>query len=817
MAAAGTMCAAEWEKPEYQGAYQALTANDTVYIYNVESKAFLTEGNDWGTHASVGNTGLKFVVKEYAAEGSEWDGVTYLIEDYSEVKAGMKNMFITDGGNVYVDRGAQEDYFWSFKNLGNNTYNIYGAAINPVWNASGDKSDYMIGHYTNYTNSRDGIESGTGVIYDANNEDNGYAAGEFLTSWAFVSKADYQGYQEKIAVYEKAMELGETIEDAEYEGVEGIESEKAVYANTSSTIADIEEAISSIKKKMLAHYEQSVTPDNPQILVCDDCEDISDWKNGIDATTWNTQSWIDESWTGFEGKTLNIWGASMTGTVFQEMKEMPNGVYVVRMAVYSEKLDGAVFANANAAAVKGAAAGNVYTVTTNVTDGNLIFGFSQETEGTNWVAIDNVEVMYYGKGTEALKYWIKSLKDNAPSFKDAYVQKELVDEHNKVIASIDKASTDEDILAIIPKYEDILNRINLNMAAYDNLVDRIYAAEELSLDEFINERYGNSLSDAMAYYQDIIDEHSLSTEEVEEKEEEFTVICDEALMYVENMMTLASEIEKAAAVYDEYKSTCTAEAMEAYESFMSKNHTDKSKNYTYEEVGELLDDLYDIEFNLKVPATPASDENPVDYTEKIFNPNFSSAAMGWINDGWATMGSNTWTSFADGVVIDSNYLNLWNQSNARVYQTVQGLPNGAYKLQISAFADAEGLQVYANANAKDVMAGQNENGQIVSKGDREVEGEVWYGNVYEIDVIVTDGSLEIGAKNVGGGTVWAMIDNITLTYYGTESKIMTGIATAKKAAADSAVYNMAGVKVANSLGSVKKGVYIQNGKKVMKK
>lgn len=817
-AVAGNMLAGEWQKPEYNGGFQALTANDTVYIYNVESKMFLTEGNDWGTHASVGNTGLKFVFKQYAPEGTEWDGQTYTIEDLSVEKASIMNLFITDGGNVYVDRGKQEDYFWSFKEIGDNTYYIYGASANPVWNAEGDNKDYVLGHYTKYYNSRDGIESGTGVIYDLNNEDNGYGKDEFLTTWAFVSMDNYKVYQEKIVVYEEAMKLKKDIEEAEAIGVSGISEEKAVLANTASTIDEVSAARNSLEKKLLAYYEEVVTPNSPQTIITDECNAIDSWTNEINATTWNTQTWIDGSWSGFEGTTLNIWGASMEGAVSKELKDIPNGVYVLTMAVYSEKLDGAVFANTNQAAVKGAAAGNTYSVTTNVTSGSLKYGFTQDVAGTNWVAIDNVEIKYFGKGTEALKYWVKSLKDNAPDFKGITAQKKLVDEHNAIVASIDNAKTDEEILAIIPKYEDILNRININVALYSSLADKINNAEQLNINELVNEYYGNMLSDAVTEYSDIIDEHTLSSEDMQEKVKEFTAIYDEVQKYIWNIEKLASELEKAAAVYDEYKSTCTANAVDAYNMFVNSNHTDKSKNYKNEEVEKLIDDLYAIEFDLKTPAAPASDENPVDYTEKIFNPNFASAGEGWTNEGWTTFGSNTWTSFADGVVFDTNYLNLWNESNAKAFQIVNNIPNGAYKVQISAFADAEGLQVYANENAKDVLVGQNENGQIVSSGDRNVEGEVWYGNVYSIDVIITDNTLEIGARNVGGATVWAMIDNITLTYYGTESQIMTAISATKESAnTNNAVFNIAGVKVADDISNVGKGIYIQNGRKIVKK
>ena len=34
-------------------------STDTMYLYNVGAKAYFTEGNSWGTLASVGDEGLK--------------------------------------------------------------------------------------------------------------------------------------------------------------------------------------------------------------------------------------------------------------------------------------------------------------------------------------------------------------------------------------------------------------------------------------------------------------------------------------------------------------------------------------------------------------------------------------------------------------------------------------------------------------------------------------------------------------------------------------------------------------------------------------
>lgn len=814
MAASSGVFAEGWDKPVYAGAYQPLTPGDTVYIYNTEAKQFLTEGNDWGTHASVGDTGLQFVVNKYQVENEdgslqEWDGKTYTISDNSIVKGGWMNMFITDGGGVFMDRGSQEDYFFSFVDKGNNTYNIIGAELNSTWKASGDKADYMIGHDTACLNARDGVPTGTGVIYDFYGEDNDYTDIAFNTTWTFVSQSDYAAYQSRIEAYNASEELQALIEEAKAFGVDVTEAETA-YSNTSASAEELKSAIAALNTKILAYYETSVTPDNPKDLTSmianASCDAIDGWTNNIDATTWNTQTWIGDGWEGFEGTTLNIWGATMQGSVSQKLTGIPNGIYVVSMAVFSEKMDGGVYANENIKAVIGASAGKTYQVTTEVTDGVLEFGFKQDDAATNWVAIDNATVMYYGSGVEAYRYWLNGLLESAPSFDGVAVQTALLENYEAVLASVNTVQTKDEILGIIPAYEAVLNEISTNIDAYNALKSAISDAEALA--QSSNDYYGEQIGDfVQETAQPAIEEHVLSTEEVNAVAAELKSISDKAQSFVWNMEKLVSETEKAAEMYAEYGATCNLSAAEAYNDFVAK-YNELNTNYLKdEEVLALLDELYAIEFNLQVPADPASDSNPVDYTAKIYNPSFN-GVDGWTNEGWATFSNNTWYGFAneEGASSgDGNYLNLWNTSNARGYQRLTGLPAGAYTVQMGAFADKEGLQIYANENIIDIPAGQ--------------DGESRYMRLYAIDVVVgEEGVIEIGVQNTNGGEIWAMMDEVHLYYKGTDSEIMTCIKSIGDNDATSGIYTVNGIKQS----SLQKGLNIVKSadgttKKILKK
>ena len=826
LAATTGVQADEWQQPSYSGAFQPLTAGDTVYIYNTEAKLFLTEGNDWGTHATVGASGLLFTVQQYVPEDGEWDGKTYNIYDYTVAKGGWRKMFITDGGHVYMDNASQEDNMWQFEHEGGNIYRILGADANPVWKCSGDMSTYMLGRYTGYTTD-DGEDTGTGVIYDEFTEDTYPEKGSFQMEWAFVSQADYAAYGVQVATYEAAIALGKQIAEAEAMGVTGLDEEKAVYANTASTLAEIEAAVKSLNAKVLKYYEVNVTPETPVVILTDDCSRTDGWVNGAGAATFeNGELWEGAGWEGFtDGDTyISIWDGSLSGAIYRECEGLPNGIYVVTISAQAESAPGAVFANENQKSVPADKTGHIYKVTTEVTDGTLQFGYVQDKAATNWVTLDNVSVEYYGQGTEAYRFWLNSLLESAPSFDEAIAMDSLVTKYNAVLASVNTAETKEDILAIIPAYEAILNEIGINIAAYANLITISNAADEMATTDGINTYYGDQLSDFTTdVVAPITEEHTLNTEAVNAVAAQLKTLIDEAQQYLWNCESLTSEVENAATIYEEYKDKCSPEAAEAYQAWMEKYGETGFDEFTADDVKTLLEELYAIEFNLQVPVDPASDENPVDYTAKVQYPSFDGGAEGWTNDGWATCGLNSWNSFTDGEVLDALYLNLWNEGAARVYQTITNLPAGAYVLQISAYANTEGLQVYANDDYMDVIVGTvgkdhtNENGAAnIYSNTAEAEpfdGTVWYGNIYRVATVVgEDGTLEIGVRNTNGGAMWAMIDKAKLTYYGNESAIVTEISevSTPKESSAAAIYTLSGTKVS----ALQRGINIvkmQNG------
>ena len=790
-----------WQLPEYTGEYQPLTPDDTVYIYNTEAKLFLTEANDWGTHASVGLEGLRFIVSKHVVD-DKWDGTSYTIRNYSLAKAGWYNMFITEGGHIYMDYNSSGDIYFKFTEAGQNTYNIAGSPANTTWT---DMEDYLIGRYTKYVDNKDGIETGTGVIYEYNNI-SVFDAGEFQYTWAFVSQADYAAHMPKVVTYNTALQLGALIEKAEGIGVD-VTSPKAVYNDTSSSTEQLQQAIDEANAAILQYYEQTITPANPldmtDLVENSTCDVAGEgWINEINCSSLGTGDWVpdnsDEGAT--DGTYLSGWDPSLHGKAYQLLTGLPNGIYKVSLGALSQSLPQALYANDNRKDIPAENLFHNYSVITNVTDGQLEFGIVQDVTGENWFCFDNVTLQYLGCGTEAYRQWLTMLLESAPKFDEEVAQDSLLNVYNGILASVETAQTKEEIMAIIPAYESVLNEITLNTKAYSDLKTAL--AEE---DEWIgvaNAYYGDIVVDyVLSTAQPAYEEHTLSTESINEIVAKMSEYKDMVQDFGWRVDDYNSAVDELKSLYEQYKDACALETADAASQLLDKIAAFDMSMVTTDDIKAMLTEIYDMDFLLQIPSEPATDENPLDYTSKIQYPSFYDGNKGWTNEEWSTCGYNSWHGSDFAECLDERYLNLWNSTGGcRVYQTLTNLPNGTYTFTIGVYSDADGVQVFANDASVEVFSGKTHD-QLM-------------GQYYSVDVDVTDGTLTIGVRYDGEGSAWVMIDNCTLTYYGTESE-RSAIDDIVKEKGAATYYSLSGVR----LPALAKGINIvrQSDGKVVKK
>ena len=109
-------------------------------------------------------------------------------------------------------------------------------------------------------------------------------------------------------------------------------------------------------------------------------------------------------------------------------------------------------------------------------------------------------------------------------------------------------------------------------------------------------------------------------------------------------------------------------------------------------------------------------------------------------------------------IVNSYFYENWNGSakENKMYQTIENIPNGVYKLNIAAFVNT--------------LANPNESQYVFANSDKEylTTGEP---TMYEVFTKVEGNSMEIGLEQTTATANWMGIDNISLTYYGADATI----------------------------------------------
>lgn len=238
-----------------------------------------------------------------------------------------------------------------------------------------------------------------------------------------------------------------------------------------------------------------------------------------------------------------------------------------------------------------------------------------------------------------------------------------------------------------------------------------------------------------------------------------------------------------------------------------------------------------IKLGIPADAENASDDNPVDLTTLIQTPNFEKDGANSI-DGWNADGY----SFGNDDSQKSALLVEFFGKAFDLNQTIVGLPNGTYKVSVNAFyrfgSTAEDWAKYSEdpntqGNAYLYATSGAETNQtsvaLLSSGACEDNGYSGTSNIegtelyvpndmvsanlyfqaldaYKNDVIVkvVDNELTIGIKLAEEDVVnnnWVILDNWTLTYYGENSNIGTGVEGVEVAEpAKVEIYNVNGMK-----------------------
>lgn len=201
----------------------------------------------------------------------------------------------------------------------------------------------------------------------------------------------------------------------------------------------------------------------------------------------------------------------------------------------------------------------------------------------------------------------------------------------------------------------------------------------------------------------------------------------------------------------------------------------------------------------------ATEENPYDMTLLVENPDFENdgngveAISGWVNDGSQKLKTQNNTSFT--LKNNEYYIERWHAAGTvNVRQTIVGLPEGFYTLTAAIKSEV----------ISDGALFADETELVVESATEDSDHSV----TFEVKAGAKETTIGFKCEMTDGGSSWVALDNFRLEYLGTAP---TGIESIDKDAVVNpivnGVYNLSG----QSVGTLRKGINIVGGKKVMVK
>ncbi len=452
--------------------------------------------------------------------------------------------------------------------------------------------------------------------------------------------------------------------------------------------------------------------------------------------------------------------------------------------------------------------------------GNLTVGVRVD-NGHQWVIFDNFKLVYEGSGSDA---WVVTLQDEIAQLEARMSASAITDGEYNTIEKVIK-----DVQAFI---KDI----------------KSHSEDEcMEMKELLRAQY-NEIAKNMELQQKIADLYETANNMWEKAEE---ADADLKARY-DKVMEVIEEVNMGDAAY----LTLDNKAMEEF----------------IQEANEVL-------ALIRMPKgwENASDENPVDFTAMILNPQFNVDGMtyepdedGYVEEPGAVQNHNftEWKGKQPGTGggQPGNCGEVWNSGAFNMYQELTGLPEGTYVLSCQGFlrhgggtADSYAIlngekeqQVYAYLYATssegkyatelnniasvqlnedslavlgiDITPGNSTFGGSFKGADQLATADNFFkAGFYHNSITVKvgkDGILRVGIEKVNAvGQDWVVVDNFSLMYLGGASQAelsgdATPIESIETAPAQKAIFTITGLRV-NSLA--KPGLYIINGKKVLVK
>ena len=544
-----------------QGFVASETTDTYYYLYNVNGQRFFTEGNAWGTQASVGYTGLKVAFTADATYPS-----AYIFNDYSLAKKSWKMVFFDSKTAMYVDRGSQANYRWAVVQ-GEGTFRLQAANAdngNPGWTNNGETDPaYEEGKFVGW----DAASNSTALHPYLEEGENHFI------DWAFVSAEDYDAIAPALELYAAAIPLKEILDKAKEIGAD-VSAEEDVYLNEASTVEEINAAIKSAEEAIVKR-EQELASQNYENATVDKPVDVTSLF--ITNPSYDTNK--NDGWKGDTPAFQSYTNAEFYQKVFntyQPLVGLHEGVYVLGVQGYyrpggaqdgytrytnkdTQIYDVKMYANSIsqpiATAYEGAGSakvgtGNESEVTT--ADGSKIYipndmnsaaayfkadryhnamlfeanadtitiGLkNSKSIGSNWVCYDNWTLTYYGSGEDAYAELAKNIATTLPDYSNlaegTIFTQSVMDAYTEAKAAMSTATGKDGIKAAIAAAQEAAAAIELNIELWKKYEELCLKAEQVGANEDYNELAREGLEDYKMDLDDAKRARTMTNEELQ--------------------------------------------------------------------------------------------------------------------------------------------------------------------------------------------------------------------------------------------------------------------------------------------------------------
>lgn len=630
---------------------QEFVVGEYYVIYNVGTQMYFSQGNNWGTRASV-DAKHPLVVQFTLPSGKSLEDNALLLNDYCLYNKAWKNAFFDSETAIFVDRNNQGNYFWQVVPAGDKTYRLQASPANASLNPTAYPNKF-VGRDESVAQDLGNNQGSRNVNLEA------LPLSPFIEAkagnhvdWQFFAAPGWKEYAAQKVLFDKSEDLRIAIEKGMDAGIEDniLTNAIEVYSNLESTVEEMDAQIMAIMKAINGEVGDGATADEP-VDVTADLLVNADYENG------NNDGWKGDA-PAVNGSALNAEFFNKNYTYFQPLQGIRNGVYSLSVRGYyrvgstqNSYNEFPLRSNLNAKLMAQTAAGEVHFPIA-----NIFAGAAEEDVAGSGSANINDEIFVPNTMVAAASYFDETINDNAANYDNTLF---FVVTDGVANVGMRKDKTIDNDWTLFDNWT--LNYYGNEADAYQLMFTSTKEAYQLPEDGYVVTRayleaFNSAApagSDAAAY-----------VAALKNLESAYDTLTTNATLWVE-LDKVKSDAEGVAA-NDKLDPAYTAPLGEwAMSVMMLKGQAALTNAELRTLIATKKAEIEEARKHVVEPNT--------DVTDMLVNPDFEQGAAGW--SGSPVMGSGGGNTCAEA----------YNRANFDIYQEVKNARKGLYRIEVQGF------------------------------------------------------------------------------------------------------------------------------------